>query len=169
MNMVQIWYKKMDNKTMYLFGRIYARLCFCFYGSFVDVPASVLTMADRRPFLHISLMQQRLYVSHKLTDDLDKFLIYRFDDVGLSDIGDFDYCDPGFRFSFTIGYQDCQNEYGFGGASNLIYKTGLTYSEIADRLSVAVNTVWRWSNDVTPLSELNRYKLEKLVIEKNYG
>ncbi len=149
-------------KQVHFLGQVYYKLSKAEYGEQLNKES--YERAIKNPMREIVKLFTQLIAKRKMTEEMQEYAALRFEDIDIYEekvTGSADLpleLQETFRAAVVSARE-------IPSAKKLIKMTGLTQQEIAKELNVNNNTVSRWSLENSKLSEENRYKLEKLVLE----
>lgn len=141
-------------KQFYRLGQIYRYICQK-YPEWISAEHD--RQAEKTPLQSVTVALFAAQHAEKIKhDDIYIALRMNFVDPYIGDIP----CDTETQSAFIMG-----KTHYFRDAKNLITLTGLTQTQIADKLGVTRLTVGRWYRRETPLPEWARYKIENLLLD----
>lgn len=151
----------MTNDVAYLLGQIYGKIISINpHWSNPGIEQQVLL----HPMNSITEIYLKAMKSHSIDPQTEKYISLRFDEIDAEEAME-SATTAELKSAIAIGINSGKNP---RTAKELIARINLNQGEIAQRLGINPNTIGRWANGKTPLSEENRFKLEQLrrIVEK---
>lgn len=143
-------------KQIYRLGQTYGYICQkheCWSNIAHD------TQAAAQPLIGVTLALMAAFRAQALKAD-DSYLVYRLGDIDAD--FDSDRLSLDDQSFFVLGKMQIKRD-----AKTLIDQTGLTQSELAEKLEVKALTVGRWYRGEVPLPQKARYKIEDILLSKS--